>query len=74
MSFDSFLMIATMIVAITLIVVVVIQGQSASSLGSMFGGSDIYRTRRGIEKTLFNVTFVLAGLFLLLSLVTVALE
>jgi preprotein translocase subunit SecG len=74
MSFDSFMMIATMIVAVALIVVVVVQGQSASSLGSMFGGSDIYRTRRGIEKTLYNTTFLLAGLFLLLSLVTVALE
>lgn len=74
MSFDSFMMIATMIVAVALIVVVVVQGQSASSLGSMFGGSDIYRTRRGIEKTLFNTTFLLAGLFLLLSLITVAFE
>lgn len=74
MGFDSFMMIATIILAISLIVVVVVQGQSASSLGSMFGGSDIYRTRRGIEKTLFNVTFLLSGLFLLLSLITVAFE
>ena len=74
MNFVNFMMIATMIVAVALIVVVVVQGQSASSLGSMFGGSDIYRTRRGIEKTLFNVTFVLAGLFLVFSLLTVAFE
>lgn len=74
MGFNSFMMLATMIVAIALIVVVVVQGQSSSSLGSMFGGSDIYRTRRGIEKTLFNVTFLLGGLFLLTALLTVALE
>ena len=48
----TFLMIANMIIAIALIAVVVVQGATSSSLGSMFGGSDIYRTRRGIEKTL----------------------
>lgn len=70
----TFLMIANMIIAIALIVVVMVQGATSSSLGSMFGGSDIYRTRRGIEKTLFNITFLLAGIFFVLSLVTVALE
>ena len=70
----TFMMIGTMIIGIALIVVVVVQGQSASSLGSMFGGSDIYRTRRGLEKTLYNTTFLLAGLFFALSLLTVALE
>jgi preprotein translocase subunit SecG len=70
----TFLMIANMIIAIALIAVVVVQGATSSSLGSMFGGSDIYRTRRGIEKTLFNFTFLLAGIFFVLSLVTVALE
>lgn len=70
----TFLMIATMIIAIALIAVVMVQGASSSSLGSMFGGSDIYRTRRGIEKTLYNFTFLLAGIFFVLSLITVALE
>jgi preprotein translocase subunit SecG len=75
MSLVNFMMIATMIVAIALIVVVVVQGQSSGSLGSMFGGgADIYRTRRGIEKTLFNMTFILAGLFFVFSLITVAFE
>lgn len=75
MELVSFMMIATLIVAVALIVVVVVQGQASGSLGSMFGGgADIYRTRRGIEKTLFNITFVLAGLFFLFSLITVAFE
>jgi preprotein translocase subunit SecG len=71
--FTSFLMIANMIIAIALIALVLIQGQTAG-LGSMFGGSDIYRTRRGIEKTMFNMTFMLAGVFFVLCLVTVAFE
>jgi preprotein translocase subunit SecG len=70
---ESFLMIAQIIIAITLTVVVLMQGQS-SGLGSAFGGdAGIYRTRRGVEKTLFNMTVVLATIFLLLSLITVAL-
>ncbi|HAJ37284.1 MAG TPA: preprotein translocase subunit SecG [Chloroflexi bacterium] len=65
------MMIAMDIVAIALISVVIIQGQTGAGLGAVFGGSDIYRTRRGIEKTLWQLTFVLTGVFLLLALVTV---
>jgi preprotein translocase subunit SecG len=74
MGFAGYLMIAADIVAIALIAVVLIQGQSSSGLGSVFGGTDIYRTRRGIEKTLFNITFLLAGVFALLSLLAVMFE
>ncbi|MEZ4660158.1 MAG: preprotein translocase subunit SecG [Caldilineaceae bacterium] len=74
MTFTSYLMVAIIILAIALIGVIMIQGQSTGGLGSVFGGTDIYRTRRGIERTLFNVTFVLAGIFLFLSLLTVMLQ
>ncbi len=71
---DTFLMIATIIIAITLIGIVLLQGQN-SGLGSAFGGdAGIYRTRRGVEKTLFNMTVVLATIFLLLSLITVTIQ
>lgn len=71
---DTFFMVATIIIAITLIGIVLLQGQG-SGLGSAFGGdAGIYRTRRGVEKTMFNLTIILASLFLLLSLVTVALR
>jgi preprotein translocase subunit SecG len=71
MNITTFMMIAMDIVAIALISVVVIQGQTGAGLGAVFGGSDIYRTRRGIEKTLWQLTFVLTTVFLLLCLVTV---
>ncbi len=74
MGLQGFLMIATNIVAIALIVIVLVQGQTSSGLGSAFGGTDIYRTRRGIEKTLFNLTFLLAGVFALFSLLAVIFE
>jgi preprotein translocase subunit SecG len=68
------MMIATSIVAIALIAVVLIQGQTSTGLGSAFGGTDIYRTRRGMEKTLYNLTFALFAIFALFSLLTVAFE
>lgn len=71
MNIVTFMMIAMNIVAIALISVVIIQGQTGAGLGAVFGGSDIYRTRRGIEKTLWQLTFILTGVFLLLCLVTV---
>ena len=74
MSFGSYMMIATNIVGLALIAVVLIQGQTSGGLGSAFGGTDIYRTRRGIEKTLFNLTFGMAALFGIFSLITVAFE
>ena len=71
---DAFLMIATVIIAITLIGIVLLQGQG-SGLGSAFGGdAGVHRTRRGVEKTMFNLTLSVASLFLLLSLVSVALH
>jgi preprotein translocase subunit SecG len=74
MTLSSYLMIAANIVALALIAVIMIQGQTSTGLGSAFGGTDIYRTRRGIEKTLYNLTFMLAGVFCLLALVAVAFE
>jgi preprotein translocase subunit SecG len=74
MGLTTFLMIAADIVAIALIAVVMIQGQTSAGLGSMFGGSDIYRSRRGMEKTLYNATFILAGFYFILAILSVGLE
>ena len=74
MNFIDFMMIATIIIALALTGIVLVQGQTDAGLGSVFTGSDAYRTRRGMEATLYNLTFVLAGLFFLISLITVTLE
>ena len=71
MNLGTFMMLATNVIAIALIGVVVIQGQTGAGLGAVFGGSDIYRSRRGIEKTLFQISFLLTALFLSMSLLTV---
>lgn len=74
MNFVDFLMIASIIVAVALTGIILIQGHTDTGLGSVFTGSDIYRSRRGMEKTLFNLTFMLAGVFFLLCIITVAFE
>ncbi|GIV97852.1 MAG: hypothetical protein KatS3mg057_2509 [Herpetosiphonaceae bacterium] len=60
---------AELVVSIALIVVVLLQakGTTASAFFTRDVGAS-YRTRRGIEKTLFNATIVLAVVFLLLAL------
>ena len=47
MGLQGFMMIAMIIIAFALIAVVLVQGHTDSGIGSVFGGSDIYRTRRG---------------------------
>jgi preprotein translocase subunit SecG len=52
------------IVSITLIVVILLQVKGDT--GDVFGAG-VARTRRGLERTLFNVTIVLAAIFLIIS-------
>jgi len=57
------------IIALLLIGAILLQNRGASISGLFGGGGDIYRTKRGIEKTLFIATIVLAVIFFGLSLV-----
>ena len=68
----TYLYLVQVILAITIIVLVLVQAKDAG-MGNVFGGGDmgVARTRRGVEKTLFNATIVVGTLFLLLSLTTV---
>ena len=60
--------IAQIIIAVLLMAAILLQSRGAG-LSSVFGGaSNAYRTKRGIEKTLFTATIVLTVLFLLISL------
>jgi len=68
----TYLFLAQIILAITIIILVMVQAKDAG-MGNVFGGGDmgVARTRRGVEKTLFNATVVVGIVFLLLSLLTV---
>jgi len=51
-------------IAAVLILLVLMQSRGAG-LGSAFGGEgNVYRTKRGVEKYLFILTIIVAGVFL----------
>jgi preprotein translocase subunit SecG len=57
-----------MLVAIALMASILLQSRGAG-LGATFGGdSSVYRSRRGIEKRLFQFTVILAVLFVVFSI------
>jgi preprotein translocase subunit SecG len=61
------------IISIVIIILVLLQTKG-SGLGGIFGGDGgVYRTKRGIEKTLYQTTIGLAVVFFLVSLISVAL-
>ena len=65
---ETAILIAQIILAIALIASILLQ-QRGTGLGGAFGGEvTAYRSRRGIERTLFRLTIVLAVLFVLFSL------
>jgi len=67
----TYLAIAQLLVAIALIVVILFQ-LHGGGMGGIFGQSDsVYRTRRGIEKSLFILTIVLAVIFVIVAIISV---
>ncbi len=62
------------IIALLLITLILLQAKG-SGLGSIFGQDGaIFRTRRGAEKVIFQITIVTGVIFCLLSLLTVRLS
>ena len=62
------LVVAQAILAVALIASILLQ-QRGTGLGGAFGGEvTAYRSRRGIERTLFRLTILLAALFVIFSL------
>ena len=70
-SMAPFLQVIQILISVAVAALVVLQARSGG-LGSMFGGdSSLYRTRRGLEKTLYDATVGLAFLFVLFSFLNV---
>ena len=61
----DFLQIMIIISAILTILLILLQ-QRGASLGAGFGGSgELFTTRRGLDKSLFNATIVCVAVFIL---------
>ena len=72
MSLQTAFNIAQILISAVLIIVLTLQAKG-SGFGSALGGqtSSVFRTRRGVEKTLFNLTIVLVAVFIAISLLSV---
>ena len=67
---ETYLYVAQIIVAVALILVSLLQVRGGG-LGGIFGQADtVFRTKRGVEKTLFQLTIALVVIFIVLSIVS----
>lgn len=71
MTMKNILIYLQIIVSIALILMILVQNKG-TGFGRVWGGTSSF-TRRGLEKVIFKMTFVLTGIFMLLSLVNTTL-
>ncbi|EFH87110.1 hypothetical protein KSD_34150 [Ktedonobacter sp. SOSP1-85] len=67
--------IVQIILCFAVIVFILLQARGAG-LGSAFGGSSagsVFKTRRGVERLIFNLTIIFVVLFALISILSAAL-
>ena len=67
---SPFLALGQILVSIGLVVAILMQARGAGLSAAFGGDSSVYRSRRGIEKTLFQFTIILGGLFVIFSFAT----
>jgi preprotein translocase subunit SecG len=70
---QTYLNIAQILLAVALMLIVLFQVRGGG-LGGIFGQADtVYRTKRGLEKTMFQLTIVLAVLFIVIAIISLRL-
>ena len=66
---QTYLNVAQIILSIALVLAILLQVRGGG-LGGIFGQADsVYRTKRGVEKTLFQLTIALVVLFITVSVI-----
>ena len=76
---STYLFIIQIIISVALIALILFQTKGAGGMGGLFGGDGggggggVYKTRRGVERTLFQVTVGLSIVFLVFSVINVLL-
>ena len=69
---QTYLTVAQMVLSVALVLILLLQVRGGG-LGGIFGQPDtVYRTKRGVEKTLFQFTIVIVVLFVAISLLMLA--
>ncbi|MFZ5364793.1 MAG: preprotein translocase subunit SecG [Patescibacteria group bacterium] len=73
MDLSRILTIIQITLSVLLIIVILLQNRG-TGLSGVFGGSGaVYRTKRGIEKTLFTLTIIFSILFICVSFLQIVL-
>jgi preprotein translocase subunit SecG len=71
---QTYLIVAQIVISIALVLIILLQVRGGG-LGGIFGQADaVYRTKRGVEKTLFQFTIILVVLFVTISLILLKLS
>jgi len=66
---QTYFSVAQIVLSVALILTILLQVRGGG-LGGIFGqASTVFRTKRGVEKTLFQLTIVLVVLFIIISIV-----
>ena len=63
--------IAEIIISVVLVVVLLLQSRGSGFNGTFNSDTSVFRTRRGVEKTLFQLTIVLVLVFVIVSILSV---
>ena len=67
---ETYFYIAQLVLAIALVLVILLQVRGGG-LGGIFGQPDtVYRTKRGLERTLFQLTIALGIIFVIVSIIS----
>ena len=69
---EVYLNIAQIIISAALVAVILLQTKGGG-MGGVFGGSEtaVYKTRRGVERTIFNITVGLSIAFFVITILNV---
>lgn len=70
------LQIIQIILSLGMVIVIILQARG-QGLGNLFGGSGgmgITKTRRGLERTLFQITIILAAAFLINAIILLMIQ
>lgn len=71
---QTYLYVAQIVLAVALILAILLQVRGGG-LGGIFGQQEsVYRTKRGVEKTLFQLTIILVVLFIIISIVALRVQ
>lgn len=60
-------------VSVALIILILIQAKGVGLGRAWGGGGEFYKSRRGVEKVIFNATIGLCSLFLIISVLNIVL-